>query len=152
MEFWEKRQKDIWDEAERILDTEDQKALLETVRNIDQEDLLYVLIQSYNWDDGLDVPKSVVNNKNCHISTALTTFYLADGLSYLWDKSCASKGTFPEWEKFICRLYSRIINGEFSQGAIGFSPPLNKTHLFKLKKHLAPQEYIFIENIAGIEF
>ena len=52
----------------------------------DQE-ILYVYAYNYNWDNGFDIPQTVLDNEKCDLSTALLIFYRADGLSYLQDKS-----------------------------------------------------------------
>ena len=102
---------------------------------------------NYNWDNGFDIPQTVLDNKKCDLSIALFIFYRADGLSYLEDKT--DNANLPQWYSFIKRLYDSILTGEYQSGEIEFKVPLSKVQLFKLKKVIAEEENIFTENIEG---
>lgn len=43
------------------------------------------LLNEYNWDDGFDLAKEMLENPDCDLALALEIFYLADGYSYLID-------------------------------------------------------------------
>ena len=122
----------------------------EVKRNIFQtedQEILYVYAYNYNWDNGFDIPQTVLENKECDLSIALLIFYRADGLSYLADKS--DNVNLPQWSSFIKKLYDSILMGKYRRGKIEFKVPLSKVQLFKLKKSLTDAENIFIENIEG---
>ena len=59
------------------------KAKLDYVKTISEEEELYRYIDFYNWDDGFDIPKAIMENPNCTLPIALLMFELADGYSYL---------------------------------------------------------------------
>lgn len=102
---------------------------------------LDILISEYNWDDGFRVPQMVIDNKNCELGTALKTFYLADGYSYLLQNNIESS----EWFQFVLCLYKRILDESFYKGDLSYSIPLTKTQIYKLKKVNVPD--IFITDI-----
>ncbi len=113
----------------------------------EDREVLYVYAYNYNWDNGFDIPQTVLDNEKCDLSIALLIFYRADGLSYLADKS--DNANLPQWSSFIKRLYESILKGKYQRGEIEFNVPLSKVQLFKLKKVLTDEEDIFTENIEG---
>ncbi len=112
----------------------------------DQE-ILYVYAYNYNWDNGFDIPQTVLDNEKCDLSIALLIFYRADGLSYLADKS--DNENLPQWSSFIKNLYDSILTGKYQRGEIEFKVPLSKVQLFRLKKAITEEENIFTEDIEG---
>ena len=125
-------------------DTDEVKRI---ISQTEDQEILYVYAYNYNWDNGFDIPQTVLDNKKCDLSIALLIFYRADGLSYLEDKSDNAK--LPQWSSFIKKLYDSILTGKYQRGKIGFKVPLSKLQLFKLKKVITEEENILIENIEG---
>lgn len=113
----------------------------------EDQEILYVYAYNYNWDNGFDIPQTVLDNERCDLSIALLIFYRADGLSYLVNKS--DNSNLPQWSSFINGLYDLILTGKYQRGEIEFKVPLSKVQLFKLKKVLTEDENIFTENIEG---
>ena len=132
-----------------LLDIDNQTILLNRVAGITDQRVLHLLGRGYNWDDGFAVPEAILNNPNCCLSTALELFYLADGVRYLKDKLDVEKSASEPWRRFVTGLYNQIIQDRFKRSGIGFTPPLNRVEIYKLKKSLEPSEYIFIEAIEG---
>lgn len=112
----------------------------------DQE-ILYVYAYNYNWDNGFEIPQTILDNEKCDLSIALLIFYRADGLSYLAEKS--DNVNLPQWSSFIKKIYNSILTGKYRKGEIEFKIPLSKVQLFKLKKAIREEENIFTENIEG---
>lgn len=125
-------------------DTDEVKRIISQTEDLE---ILYVYVYNYNWDNGFDIPQTVLDNEKCDLSIALLIFYRADGLSYLADKS--DNVNLPQWSSFIKRLYDTILTGKYQRGKIKFKVPLSKVQLFKLKKALTETENIFTENIEG---
>ena len=125
-------------------DTDEVKRI---ISQMEDQEILYVYAYNYNWDNGFDIPQTVLDNEKCDLSIALLIFYRADGLSYLEDKS--DNINLPKWSSFIKRLYDSILTGEYQRGEIEFKVPLSKVQLFKLKKVTTEEENIFTENIEG---
>ncbi len=125
-------------------DTDEVKRI---ISQTEEQEILYVYAYNYNWDNGFDIPQTVLDNEKCDLSIALLIFYRADGLSYLVDKS--DNVNLPQWYSFIKRLYDSILTGKYQRGKIEFKVPLSKVQLFKLKKALTEAENIFTENIEG---
>lgn len=119
------------------------------VKSIQDEETLFVYALNYNWDNGFEVPKAILDNENCSLSIALLLFHLADGFSYLQDKEEA-EGT-KTWFAFIKALYKRILSGAFIQGVASFKPQLSRVQEYKLKKMLSSKEMIFISSIDGTD-
>jgi len=115
-------------------------------QNKDQ-DILYVYAYNYNWDDGYDIPQTILDHEKCDLSIALLIFYRADGLRYLTEKSENTNSS--KWHSFVKNLYDSILSGKYQKGEIEFKVPLTKVQLYKLKKVLTEEENIFIENIEG---
>ena len=120
------------------------------IQSISDEETLFVYAYNYNWDNGFEVPKAIMTNKNCTLSVALLLFRLAYGLSFLQNKE--SVKDLPDWESFITALYNQILSGEFLPGKAGFNPNLSKVQFYKLQKILTPEENIFITSINGADY
>lgn len=125
-------------------DTDEVKGI---ISQTEEQEILYVYAYNYNWDNGFDIPQTVLDNEKCDLSIALLIFYRADGLSYLADKS--DNVNLPLWSSFIKRLYDSILTGKYQRGKIEFKVPLSKVQLLKLKKVLTKAENTFTENIEG---
>lgn len=108
---------------------------------------LYLFAYNYNWENGFEIPKIILNNEKCELSIALLIFYRADGFRFLMEKS--QNSDLPQWSCFIKQLYDSILDGKYKKGVIGWNVPLSKIQSFKLQKMLSECEKIFIENIAG---
>jgi len=98
------------------------------------------LLNEYNWDDGFDLPKELLENPYCDLSLALEIFYLADGYSYLIDKSRST--SLVEWKLFIEKLYVDILEGKYIQIASTFKNPLTKVQRYKLKSQQIPDIFL----------
>jgi hypothetical protein len=120
------------------------------VNTIKDEESLFIYAYNYNWDNGFDVPKAIVDNNACSLNIALMLFSAADGTLYLQDKE-GSDGTIT-WLAFIGDLYKRILNNEFQRGKASFDPQLSKVQEYKLKKALSAEELIFITPIEGADY
>lgn len=114
---------------------------------IEDSELLHVIMVNYNWDDGFELPKSVLKNENCELSTALLIFYLVGGEEFLFEREqILSKKS--ERITFLSELYDSIISNIYPKGRIYFEPPLTKLEIYKLKKILTDSESIFIESFG----
>lgn len=129
-----------------LYDLEDKSDVISCVSKISDAEMLYVYAYNYNWDDGIEIPKHILKNKCCDLSTALLLFYRAEGVSYLLDKN---GGSDTEWKAFIAELYNSILNKKYKKGGIEFRIPLSKVELFKVKKAVSENEKVFLEDIEG---
>ena len=112
--------------------------------------MLHIYAFNYNWDDGFDLPQTIIDNPVCTLITALMIFYLGDGYLYLSEKNESSND--PDWLFFISNLYNRICNYTFPNESIEFTVPLSKVQIYKLKKQLEENEMVFITPIEGENF
>ena len=133
------------EEVKVLLFESTQENVLKEITKEDNPNMLHVLACHYNWDDGFEIPRAILDNSCCELATALMMFYLADGETYLTEKSGNPK--LPAWSEFIEKLYSDIKAGKYRTGDITFSVPLTKIQLYKLSKSIDEQEQIFITDI-----
>lgn len=124
--------------------------VLKLVERIESVEMLHVFAYNYDWDNGFEIPEKILNNKYCDLSTALTIFYLSDGLRYLNDKEYDPINS-SEWYKFVKELYNKILEKQFNKSNIRFVPPLSRLQLYKLRKRLNKNEFCFIESLDGID-
>lgn len=125
--------------------------VIEEIGRITDSHVLYVYLRNYNWDDGLDIPRAVLSNRNCDLSTALSAFYLAEGERYLCGREALKKAEPTEWFVFISDLHRRITRGDFIKSDTLFEPPLSKVQLYKINKLLPPEEAIFTQTFGRVD-
>ena len=53
-------------------DTDEVKRI---ISQTEDQEILYIYIYNYNWDNGFDIPQTVLDNKICDLSIALLIFY-----------------------------------------------------------------------------
>ncbi len=106
------------------------------------EESLIQYINTYNWDDGFDIPYEILSEKECTLQVALLMFELADGFVYLETRGAES--SFPDWLGFISALYNKILNKEYKIGKYAYHPSLSNVQIYKIKKQLSENEYVFI--------
>ena len=133
--------------VKELLYNVDNDEVKRVIFHIFDQEILYVYAYNYNWDNGFDIPQTVLDNEKCDLSTALLIFYRADGLSYLQDKS--DNINLPQWSIFIKKLYNSILRGKYQRGKIEFKIPLSKVQLYKLRKEVTVEENVFTQNIEG---
>ncbi len=136
------------EKIKKLLYDEIPNDLFNSIRQIDNSEILHLLAYNYNWDDGFKVPNLILNNNNCELNTALMIFYDAGGFEYLMSDRNKSQEENLLWYDFLENLYKKIINKSFKKGNIEFKPPVTKIQLYKLKKKLNDDEYVFIKNIG----
>ena len=90
------------------------------------------ILDEYNWDDGFDIPKQILNDPVCDLAMALEIFYLADGFAYL--EHSIAEGELSGWEKFIGSLYDDIVSGRYRKNNNQYKIPLSKVQKHKLKQ------------------
>ena len=55
-------------------------------------------LDEYNWDDGVEVPRTILADPDCDLALALEIFYLAGGYEYL-EKS-ARRTKLQKWNPY----------------------------------------------------
>ena len=134
-------------EIKKHLYNDSAEAATKYVNSINDEETLFVYANNYNWDNGFEIPKLITQNAACSLSIALLLFHLADGVTYLETKT--PNENLPEWSNFISDLYNDIKANKFKPGTISFEPELSKVQMFKLRKSLPEDDFIFIDEIEG---
>ena len=112
---------------------------------------LHLYAYNYNWDDGFEEPTLIMQNPNCSMSTALTLFYLADGVEYLSDTEQEADEYEQDRQAFVKTLYNRIIKGDFPSSPIRFEPPITRVERYEIEKDLSDEESVFYTPIDGID-
>ena len=89
-------------------------------------------LDEYNWDDGFEVPRTILADSDCDLALAWEIFYLAGGYEYL-EKS-AKRTKLQKWNPFITVLYEDILDNRFPKTDASFEIPLSKVQKYKLRK------------------
>lgn len=134
----------------RLLNNENTKEIIKEINAIQDSEILHMFAGNYNWDNGFDIPYSIINNKNCDLGTALMIFYDADGYRVLENRDELVTTNLKEWAIFMQSLEKKILEKKFTKNIIKFVPPLTKVQIFKLKKNNPKINDIFIEESEGI--
>lgn len=129
--------------------SEDLNEAIKQVRSIEDSEMLYILAANYNWDNGFIIPRAIIANNNCDMSTGLMMFYLSDGIKLLRDKESVEQSGLDEWCKFITEVYSKLEMDVFKRSSISYYPVLTKVQLFKLKKSNPNIPDFFLDGIEG---
>lgn len=137
-----------FNEVQEMLYNENDQEVKDFIIKLDYAEELYVYAFNYNWDDGFDIPKLILDNSNCDLSTALLLFYNAEGFIFLHEDE---EDNFFDEEHcdFVTKLHDDIVNGRYIMGDIQFEIPLNRVEKYKLNKLLDENEKIFLNDIAG---
>lgn len=128
---------------------EDKENIINTIDGIEDAKLLHIIAGNYNWDNGFEIPKSIINNKYCDLGTALMIFYDADGYRVLESREELNNLNLKQWSSFIIEIEDKILNNKFRTNEIKFIPPLTKIQIFKLKKKNPDINKLFIEESNG---
>ena len=134
-----------------IYDEEDENKRKAFVVNCTDAETLHLYAYNYNWDDGFEEPTLIMQNPHCSMSTALTLFYLADGMEYLSDPEQEVSVYQQDWLTFVMTLYNRIIKGDYLSVPIKFDPPITRVERYKMEKGLTDEESIFYTPIDGVD-
>ena len=118
---------------EELLYNAEKEDVISQLSNIDNPLILHFFAANYNWNNGFDIPKALLENENCDLGTGLLMFHYADGYRILENPEEVSASTSEEWKGFLFKLYNRLENSEFQQQSISFDPELTKIQKFKLK-------------------
>ena len=119
---------------EELLYNAEKEDVISQLSNIDNPLILHFFAANYNWNNGFDIPKVLLENENCDLGTGLLMFHYADGYRILENPEEVSASTSEEWKGFLFKLYNRLENSEFQRQSISFNPELTKIQKFKLKK------------------
>ncbi|MGL5150835.1 MAG: DUF4274 domain-containing protein [Clostridium sp.] len=133
----------------KLLYSENEEQIISEIKGISDSKLLHVIAGNYNWDNGFDIPYSIINNKSCDLGTALMIFYNADGYRVLENNDELKNPNLKQWANFISEIEKGILNNRFRGNSIKFIPPLTKVQIFKLKKNNPNIDKVFLEESDG---
>lgn len=120
--------------SKELLYSEDNESTLSEIQEINKSSILHILTSNYNWNNGFDIPRAIMNNKCCDYGTGLLIFYLADGYRLLESRDTIANHPLKGWKEFIEEVYMKLIQNDFSTQSISYTPPLTKVQIFKLRK------------------
>lgn len=113
---------------------------------------LFTLAYHYNWDDGFELPTTILQNRHCDISTALMIFHLADGYTALSKNFQFDSSDYEVWIDFLINTKNMIVNGDFKKGEIMFEPPYTEIQIEELRKNCPEFSDILLAKIDGESF
>jgi len=131
---------------QRIVDElEDEAERVAAVRQLLTEEELLALAISYNWDDGMGLPKAMIDHPRCELGLALRLFELADGITWLTQPS---DWKYQEaWAAFCKDLASRVQRGAYAAGAVAYESSLSAVQRNKALKAGVPA--IFLTSVQA---
>ncbi|GAA0086362.1 hypothetical protein UT300007_28010 [Clostridium sp. CTA-7] len=139
------------DLIESLLNEEDLNKILQIAPYIKDSSILHFIAEKYNWDDGFELARLIIDNPNTELATALLLFYDGGGFEYLRDllnkENIAEKPNFY----FIDNLYRRLVRLEFVRGSIFYVPKLTKVQIYKFKKQNPNVSDLFYYGFQGDE-
>lgn len=138
------------EKVKEFLYEENKKKITQYLNAYQDDSELYVYVYNYNWDDGLEIPQVILDNENCSLSTSLLIFHLADGMRKFDDDF--EKVKSKVWKKFVNKLCKSIIEGKYKKNNTGFTVPMSKVEIYKVKKALNEKELVFVTNIDGEDY
>ena len=129
-----------------VYNEEDENNRRDFITACTDAETLHLYAYNYKWDDGFEEPTLILQNPHCSMSTALTLFYLADGVVYLSDPEQGADEYEQDWRAFVAALYKRIITGGFPSAPIRFEPPVTR-----VEKYLPREAHVFCTPIEGTD-
>ncbi|MGR6338774.1 DUF4274 domain-containing protein [Priestia megaterium] len=132
-----------------LLYNADKDDVVSKLKKIDDPLILHCFAANYNWNNGFDIPRAIMENVNCDLGTALLMFHYSDGYRLLENPEEVSNSPLQEWKGFLLELYNKINSLEFESQDISFSPDLTRIQIFKLKKNNESVPEVLISKSPG---
>ncbi len=101
---------------------------------------------AYNWDDGMALPNAIANNEYCDLGTALTLFWLAEGMSY-YLKEVDRNVYNNDWADFCEMIVDKLNSSVYANGLVSFKPDINRLTLHKYIKAGIPS--VLYQEVIG---
>ena len=121
------------------------------LKNIDNSLILHYFAANYNWNNGFDIPTTILENEACDLGTGLLMFHYADGYRSLESSDEVKSTSLEKWKVFLRETYNKILTLDFNTQDISFDPELTKIQKYKLKKNNPDLPDILISKSPGIE-
>ena len=128
--------------------------IITALKKVNDPKLLFMFVSGYNWDSGFSIPREILENPCCDMSTALLLFERSGGHECLYEngdieKISNSNGIHAEQMHFVKETYNRIVKHDFTTGQTEFKPEIteSKVQIYKLKKINPDIPDIFINGI-----
>jgi len=93
--------------------------------------------ETYNWNDGMELPKLISTNPSCDLGTALCLFWLAGAMSFYTGENQRNEHN-GDWIDFCEGLTDKLINNHFALGAVSYDPRIGRVAAFNYQKAGVP--------------
>lgn len=120
---------------EELLYNTDKANTISWLSKVDNPLILHFFAANYNWNSGLNIPKTLLENEYCDLGTGLLMFHYADGFRLIESAEEVSNSILEEWKVFLLKLYNKLINLDFKTQNISFNPELTKIQIYKIRKN-----------------
>ncbi|MBQ3502972.1 MAG: DUF4274 domain-containing protein [Clostridia bacterium] len=104
----------IYELIEYLTEEQNEKKISKKIGKLKIADL-YHLISEYNWDDGIIIPKMILENKHCDLALAMEIFGLADGWEFLYNHYFKGQQINNEVGEFCIELFNEMGKGRFKK-------------------------------------
>lgn len=124
-------------EADKVLLQEEPINIIRSIDGITDAQLLHDLLDTYNWDDGLDIPVAIANNSNCELATAIRLFWLSGGGHFY--ESDERVEVEPDLVEFWSMLSERVLSNHYFVSKVSHFEEFNKVAIYKFDKANVPK-------------
>jgi hypothetical protein len=111
------------DENENFGESKIVERQLVSFHKLDSTEELHYLMKSWNWDDGNEIPKLVLNHYKCDYGTALMVYWMFDPDYYY---ELHSKNKIPDFQQddfeTLKMLENKLLTDYFKFSKIKFNP------------------------------
>lgn len=105
---------------------------IDDIRQMKNASSLMKLMQTYNWDDGFEIPLTVITHSSCDLGLALFLFWELDEVRSYY-RGEESDNAADEYRLAFCKtLVEGLIKGKYKAGS-------NKYDTGFYGEHLAPE-------------
>jgi hypothetical protein len=130
-------------------ESESLSEMMDLIESMDTPEELYLLLDHYNWDDGLEVPTAIALNENADLAIAIKLYWLAS--ADYWHNSEVKPDTHNQQHYDFCKLISQnIISGKYQVGKISHDEKFNRVQIYKFQKQNLPE--VFYTPVVGFGF
>ncbi len=130
-----------------IQNEEDLQVCVKVVTDSNNPFFLQEYAITYNWDDGFEVPIAIADNINCDLGTALTLFWLAEGMCF-FNGEVERNEYNNDWANFCEMLIERLTLDKYDLGPVSFKPEINKVTAYKYEKNGVPP--VLYKEVMGL--
>ncbi len=115
---------------------------VELLAHVDSAADLLKISETYNWDDGMTLPRAIIDHSVCDLGLALHMFEGAEGVVWLEGKDSPDLNVDYEWSIFCRDLSDRILQKKYVADQVEFRTEYGKVQVYKMTKKGIPSVFL----------